>query len=138
MIEPHRIPTRRRPNPYAIALAAIYERRRIKGHVIQSGHSLPCRRLTIPHKLQGRGLVCKPVPGTARRCLGCCNQTAAPCRLHAVVRRQRDIEMMGMRLRGTRAVASVDRGARQGVEVTISGCLVVRRSMTAKTTCQTA
>ena len=45
------------------------------------------RRLTTPHKLQGRGSVSKPVPGTGWLCLGCRKATAAPCQLHAVVMR---------------------------------------------------
>ena len=53
-------------------------------------HRTLLRTLTTPHKLQGRGEVGKPFPGTVRPCLGRRQATAAPCQLHAVVRLRRD------------------------------------------------
>jgi hypothetical protein len=45
--------------------------------------------LTTPHKLQGRGEVGKPGPSTVRLGVDRRKATAAPCQLHAVVRRRR-------------------------------------------------
>ena len=44
-------------------------------------------QLTTPHKLQGGGSFDKPTPGVIQSSLGRRKATAAPCQLHAVVRR---------------------------------------------------
>ena len=46
------------------------------------------RRLTTPHKLQGRGEVGKPFP-VGKVVSAFSKPTAAPCQLHAVVRQRK-------------------------------------------------
>ena len=46
----------------------------------------PGCQLTTPHKLQGRGEVSKPIPGTVGLRLGWRQPTAAPRLVHALVR----------------------------------------------------